>query len=186
MRPFLPAFFFICLFSLSDNINAQFQPSPGGKTWVYQPLYMIKLSKKKKFNPKSDYEIRVVLLNDSVIYTGAKLDTTSSGKKALKFNGKVITPAETKEIVFPIEEGEFLKGLPRDSCWIFKTTAGLINAYSATPETDNKNILALQKLSGEIFPFTKELLLEWLKSDPKAVKLAEKDKFVDAIKLYNQ
>ena len=148
-------------------------------------IYMIKLSKKKRFNPKDEYEIRILLQNDSVIMNAGKLET-KDGKQTITFDSLVITPNETKEIVFPNEEGEYLKGIPKDTSWIFKTTTGIINAYAVTPSIDTKEIVAIQKLTGEIVPFSKELLIEWLKLDTKAVKLAEKDKYLEAIKLYNQ
>jgi hypothetical protein len=146
---------------------------------------MLKLSKKKRYNSKDKYEIRIVLQNDSVIVVSGKLDT-AAGKKVLKYDDKIVTPGETKEIVFPVADDEALKGIPKDSCWLFKTTRGSINAYANTPDIDTKDIIALQKLSGGIVLFSKEILIEWLKLDPAAVKLAEKGKYIDAIKLYNQ
>lgn len=156
--------------------------------WEYRhpvKMNMLKLSKKQRFNPKNEYEIRILLQNDSIIYTAGKLDTTT-GKQTIFYDGRIITPKETKEIVFPIQEGEFLKGISKNDVWLFKTTAGTINAYATVPESDAKEIVAIQKLTGEIVPFSKELLIEWLKLDPKAVKLAEKDKYMEAIKMYNQ
>ena len=148
-------------------------------------FHYIKLSKKTRFKSKEEYEIRVLLQNDSVIIDAGKLDTIRE-KQTITFKNKVITPNETKEIVFPVDEDDFLKGIPKDSCWLFKTTSGAINAYAIFPQIDTKEIVAIQKLKGEIIPFSKELLIEWLKLDPKAVKLAEKDKYLEAIKVYNQ
>jgi hypothetical protein len=148
-------------------------------------MYMVKLSIKKPFNLKNKYEIRALLQNDSVIIDAGKLHKDGN-TYIITYDSLKIKSTETKEIIFPIEEGEFLKGIPKDTCWIFKTASGTINAYAVTPNIDTKDIVAIQKLTGEIVPFSKELLIEWLKLDPKAVKLAEKDKYLDAIKLYNQ
>ena len=184
LLPVLFSFAFLFFFGNSfGQLPVTFTPG-APPTFTYAP-HMIKFSKKEHFSAKKDYEIRVVLQNDSVIVDAGRFDTTMS-RQTVTFKNRVITPNETKEIVFPIEEGDFLKGIPKDSCWLFKTTAGAINAYATSPQIDSKNIVAIQKLRGEIMPFSKELLMEWLKLDEYAVKLAEKGKYLEAIKKYNE
>lgn len=136
---------------------------------------------------KCDYKI--VLKNDSIIEVFAKININervqfiSFKRKKEKF---IIKPSDTKEIICS-SYSQPMKGIPTDSCWLFKSFSGAINAYSYLPEPETMFIVAVQKGKNEpIVPLTKDVLVEMVSDNPKALNKAENDKFVAAIKIYNK
>lgn len=99
----------------------------------------------------------------------------------------VIRPADTKLIVTMVyRTNERFEGIPADTTWLFKTVKGKINGYSPLAEK-NEFVFAIQKDDGPIVPLTKANLIDLVgTTDPKLLKLIEKEKFVDAIKTYNK
>lgn len=182
MRPCL----FLLLVVLVNPVESFSQVDASTRNALNPNLYMIKFGKKpKKFNIKDSCYVSMVLPNDSVTTIYGKFDFTGGGQ-SIAIPGKSYTASQVKELHVAISEEESITGIYKDSCWLFKTTLGYISAYGKTPEKDAANIVAIQKSKGEIMPFSKELLKEWLKDNEKAVKLVEKGKYVEAIKLYNQ
>jgi hypothetical protein len=182
MRPCLFTLLFFLLYSPASFS----QVDQSTRNALNPNLYMIKFGKKKKpFNIKDSTYVSMVLPNDSVRTIFGKFNMTD-GKQSIAGEGKSYTPSDAKELYVAISEEQSITGISKDTCWLFKTTLGYISAYGKTPELDTKNIVAIQKSRGEIMPFSKELLMEWLKGNDKAVKLAEKGKYLEAIKLYNE
>lgn len=100
----------------------------------------------------------------------------------------VIRPADTKLIVTMVyRTNERLEGIPADTTWLFQTVKGKINGYSPLAEK-NEYVFAIQKGDdGPIVPLTKANLVDLVgTTDPKILKLIEKEKFVNAIKTYNR
>lgn len=181
-----PCLFILIFFLLNAQLLSAQGGAPLGRDFAMPHLYMIKFGKKKKkFTIKDSCYVSMRLQNDSVMTIYGKFDM-ADGKQKYVVPGKSYTPSDVKELYVAVSEEESITGVSKDTCWLFKTTLGYISAYGKTPEMDAANITAIQKgKEGEIMPFSKELLMEWIKSNDKAVKLAEKGKYVEAIKLYN-
>lgn len=182
MRPSL----LILLFFLFGSQVLHSQVPQSTRDALNPNLHMIKFVKKKKpFNIKDSTYVSMVLSNDSMRTIFGKF-TMTDGQQSISGEGKSYTPSDVKELYVAVSEEESITGISKDTCWLFKTTLGYISGYGKTPEPGSKNIIAIQKSKGEIMPFSKELLMEWLKGNDKAIKLAEKGKYVEAIKLYNE
>lgn len=135
------------------------------------------------------YKFTVVLKNDSVV-TIKKAIEISGRKHALK--GKVkgvrfeITPDQTKEISRATGYGDKrMVGIPVDSCWMFLSIIGKINAYSFVPEPDSEFLIAIRKSDGPIVKLTEESLREMVEGNEEALKHVEKKRLKRAIDVYN-
>lgn len=169
-------------------------PTPYGNITTYQfnriPIYYSgKRSGSGSAGPESvKNEYNIVLKNDSVINVFARIDIKDSiqsitfKKKKQKFT---IKPSDTKEIIC-LAFSKPRRGVPTDSCWLFKSVSGRITAYSYLPDPGTIYIVAVKKDNGQIIGLTKEVLLVMVSDNPKAIKKAENDQFVDAIKIYNK
>jgi hypothetical protein len=183
---------FVFISVYSRNIFAQFitvptkMSTPRGTITIptqrYTPMYY----NYQNGNRKHDFTI--VLLNDSVVQAKTKINIGDSihtlewGKKE---NKTIIRPSETKEI-YRMDDGKKITGIPADSCWLFLVDDGKIKTYSITSETDYPLIQYMQKNeTGPIMLLTKENMLEMVKDNEKASKLAEKGKLLKAISVYN-
>lgn len=152
------------------------------------------LSKTKgKARPNSmTYEFRVVLKNDSIFSSRAKINVKDIKHHTIVIKGKkekiIFSPSETKSVSRVTMEGVKIPGVPTDSCWLFKTYTGKINVYSFLAELGTQYAIAIQDgTDGMIKPLTKENLLEIIEYDnPKVHELIEKGDLIAAIKLYNK
>jgi hypothetical protein len=130
----------------------------------------------------------VVFLNDSSVEVKTKINlndsihTLSWGKKG---NETTVKPTDTKEI-YRMENGEIISGIPHDSCWLFVAKTGKIITYSITSELDMPLIKYMQsRADGPILLITKENVLELVKENEKAVRIAENGNLIRAIRVYN-
>jgi len=84
---------------------------------------------------------------------------------------------------------KYLPGKITDSCWMFKTITGRINAYSTVPNNlrplDPSTIVGIQLDNGPILPFNELNLRGMVALDPKALELTSEKKYIRAIKKYN-
>jgi len=136
------------------------------------------------------YEFNVILKNDSSFKTMSKILFDNGGKTYVSAkmlaDKNEIYPSDTDFIFGKIGADTWLKGVPADSCWLFKCDEGKINSYSFVPEQGTNLIIAIQKgEDGPILPLTKDNLLSLMADDPKALKLAERNKLTNAIFQYN-
>jgi hypothetical protein len=138
-------------------------------------------------------KLQVVLKNDSVLNIQARFDAgskqnaiTVKGKKGVA--DKVYQPADTKSVTRSFVTGELpMKGIPADSCWLFKVISGKISCYSNVPLQSEGSIVAIQFENDPIIKLTKDNLLAMIpERDEKFEKLFKKNKFIEAIKLYNK
>jgi len=135
----------------------------------------------------SKYQLIVTLKNDStfkcssrIFFIGAKHSIVIKKKD----NEMKFFPGDTKSI---FRTGQNFKGIPADSCWLFKTYSGKVNCYSYIPEDYLSDIIAIQSGDGPILPLTKEnLSLMMVTDDPQIIKLIDKGKLIQAIMRYNQ
>jgi hypothetical protein len=162
------------------------QPSPG--QGLYNRNFPIDLK-----GPRADeyHNFTIVLKNDSIvtvknlIHVEKDLDyiTVKRRNKRIK-----IYPADTKELFWTQEEtGKKVTGVPTDSCWLFKTAEGRINAYSPKAELGNSLIVAIQK--GEdspIIPITKDILMKMVEGNERAMFYVKVDWFDRAIDEFNR
>ena len=141
-------------------------------------------------NVSMKYQFHIILKNDSTVVDRTRINIDKDQDNSLtvkhKGNKQVIFPKDTKFIYRMTGAGLQLAGIPADSCWLFKTIRGKINGYSFLAEEGMTYVIAIQQGSeGPIVPLTKENLLPMVSTDPKAVKLAEKDKLHRAITTFN-
>ncbi len=97
-----------------------------------------------------------------------------------------ISPVQTLYISRMFKRGE-LKGWANDSCWLFKTTQGRINAYSSEAVANTKKILFIQKGdSGEKQVCTPENLAVLVADNAEALAAAQQKRYLTAILIYNR
>ena len=92
-----------------------------------------------------------------------------------------------------------LDGSPNDTCWVFKVMRGSLRVYAKTTdfiEYDNElyftnaeiipsAIVAIQLNNGPLLQYNFENLKNIFQSDPSAIRLLQKKKFLKAIRKYN-
>jgi hypothetical protein len=140
-------------------------------------------------NPKFDFT--VVLKSDSVITLRSRMEAEDKKMYVLQKVNKAkrkIFPNETKEVSGYSDSWGRMRGIPADSCWLFKIAKGPINCYSSLPMKDINTAIAIQKgEDGEIVALSKKNLEAITGSeDEKIKKWLEKEKFVKVIKYYNK
>ena len=87
------------------------------------------------------------------------------------------------------ENEELMQGLPADSCWMFKSVSGKVNAYSFLPEQYEVHLGYLKWLQKEDGPFEKvdeATMRELFKDDTEALAMLDKKKYFEALKRYNK
>ncbi|MFM9841179.1 MAG: hypothetical protein ACKVOQ_23145 [Cyclobacteriaceae bacterium] len=140
-------------------------------------------------NPK--FHFTVILKSDSVITLRSRVEAEDKKmyvtQKAKKVKRKIF-PSETKEVTGYSDAWGRLKGIPADSCWLFKITPGPINCYSTLPMHDITTTIAIQKgEDGEIVALSKKNLEAITGTeDEKIKKWLEKDKLTKVIQYYNE
>ncbi len=136
------------------------------------------------------YKFDIVLKNDSAFSARTKINLADKKDHSITIrDGKIkrtLFPADTKSISRTTFDGEKLIGIPADTCWLFKTYVGRINAYSFVAELGLLYVIAIQDREGPIVPLTKENLLFIVGIDDlKIYKMVQKEKFIQAIEAYN-
>ncbi len=136
------------------------------------------------------YDFVVVLKNDSTFKTKTRINLTEDEDNSITVKRKGIKeqifPDDTRYISRVTSAGKVLKGIPADSCWLFKIIDGEINGYAFLAEEMDVYIIAIQGGSeGQILPLTKENLMPLILSDQKSVVLARKNKLRRAVIRYN-
>jgi hypothetical protein len=163
--------------------------TPYGKvtttSYQYMPMYYGQAGA-----VSNKYTFTVVLDADSALQSKTRINIKSK-KHTIQVkaaNGKLsLTPANTREIYRITLSGKKLSGLPADSCWLFKSVTGKINAYSYLAEEGYTYVIAIQDGDdGPILPLTKNNLLAIMDDDPKIFKLIEKKKLLTALEAYNK
>jgi hypothetical protein len=154
-------------------------PGPGYRYGNYQS----QTSQKHKFT--------IVMKNDSVFKTKTKINIGDKRHSvSVKINGhkKIYFPADTKKIFRVTSENVTITGIPADTCWLFKSSNGLIGTYSFVAELGMNNVIAIQKgFESSIVALNKKNLLEMVGTeDQKLVAMIEKDKLIKAIRAYNE
>ena len=103
---------------------------------------------------------------------------------------KRVYPSDTKSIARVASDGAILVvGLPVDDNWLFPVTKGKISGYGFLPVfgyPSNSHYHYLQAEGGPVKAFSPETVHEMVKTDPKASKLAEAQKYHEAIVLFNK
>lgn len=149
------------------------------------------------------YEFFIVLKNDSLISGTSRIDLPEKKwhKHSITFKDKktkietTIYPRDTKSIyrmtVFSSAsnaEKKKIAGIPADTCWLFKSYWGKINAYSFVAELGLTYAIAIQRGNDSpIVPLTKENLAVMVGTGNERInKLIRKNKLTKAIELYNE
>lgn len=133
----------------------------------------------------------VVLQDGSVLTDKARIEiqkeghTINFGKKGQE---QVLMPNDTKQLSRLTNDGKLLKGIPADTCWLFKTKAGVIHQYSFLAEENSPYVIAIQKRdNGSIMALNKQNLVELMPdANPKVKKLIEEGKLLKAVDAYNR
>lgn len=178
---------------LTINSSAQFSTpmtikTPYGNRTIWTPsTTRFPITYNQRFvNRKHNFTI--VLLNDSSFEVKAKInieDSINSIKWGKGEEQHTVVPSETKEIYRTGINGK-VRGIPRDSCWLFLVKKGKISTYSISSEMDNPLINYIQKGDdGEIFPLLAMNVEDMVSDNEKALALAKKGKLVRAIEKYN-
>jgi RNase P/RNase MRP subunit p29 len=194
----IKSFQVLVLLASSNILSAQmiYAPqtfnTPRGNITVNQPVGMMPRYNggfSGQANPRFDFT--VVLKSDSVINLKSRIEVEDKKMFVLQKEKKVkrkIFPNETKEIYgFSLSWGR-MKGVPADSCWLFKTYKGAINSFSSLPMKDQGAVIAIQNgEDGEIVALTKNNLKAMTGTeDEKIMKWLAKNKLTKAIDYYNK
>jgi hypothetical protein len=186
----------IALITLVLPASAQMIPmrstfsTPGGNitttTWVPgAPMYY----GNGAVNPK--FHFTVILKSDSVLTFRSRVEKEDINMYILqkqKKQKRKIFPNDTKEISGYSDAWGRIKGIPADSCWLFKINEGAINCYSALPMIDITSTIAIQKgEDGKIVPLSKKNVEAITGTgDEKIQKWIEKGKLTKVIQYYNE
>jgi hypothetical protein len=188
---------FIGAFIFTTGISvAQFVPVPStiktpygnvqSTTYHYMPMNYYNVGQ-----ASVKYAFTVVLQSDSVFTAKARIDVskkqhvlpvkTREGKRD-------IFPGNTKQIYRETSTGKKIVGMPADSCWLFKSVTGKINAYSHLAEVGYSYIIAIQDGDrAPILPFTRKNFEAMIgTADKKVLKLIEKGKLLKALQAYDE
>ena len=195
----------------AQNMNAVNNMFQRQNTQMQMNMQMQGMLNRGFFNPFSrdyNYEYRyVIIMADSSkkqVYSKIYLDTAKH-KNYLLFVDKSlpetdsnrtrkIYPGETRSIERSgVMEDKWYKGMPKDTCWMFKVISGSINAYSFLSEADNSKytpgtLVSIQKNDGPILKLNEENLLPMISndSDPDIQEYIQEKNYYKAIKKYNR
>lgn len=169
------------------SINTPYGPAKF-TTYTYQRMPMMDYSERGPVSKK--YQFFLVMKDGGNLVTKNRINFEDSiNSISLKDESKrVIKPNETVEIFRMLPEGIKFVGIPADSCWLFKSSAGKINTYSMLAEQNMSYAVAVQKGDGEIVKLSKKNLLEMTAdaNNAELTALIEKKKYLKAIQLYNK
>ncbi len=188
----------IALVTLSNGLFAQvyYVPqtirTPQGNVTIQQPVYrpmpMHHGNFGGQYNPK--FQFTVVLKSDSVINFKSRIESEDKKMYVIHKEKRIkrkIFPNDTREIYGYSSVHGRMKGIPSDSCWLFKGYAGAINSYLSLPLKDYTMIIAIQHGDdGPIVPLNRKNLEAITGTDdPKIAKWLEKNKLSQVIEYYN-
>lgn len=182
-NPFSPIL--IALLLGAASAYAQYTPHSPQHSYMNMHNYNIK----PKVSVK--YDFKVVMKNDSTFTAWVKIDIDEK-KHFINVRGKggksKIYPDQTKWIVRKNRDGKIFKGVPTDSCWLFKCHDGMINCYSFVAESGLTSIIAIQAgETGPIEPLTQENLSRMMATDnPRILRMLAMKDFAGAIKIYEK
>lgn len=177
------------------SVTAQYIPVPSAiktpygnvntTSYRYVPMYY-------GSGPASvKYTFTIELNSDSTLISKTRIDVSEkqhSLQVKTDTGKKTVFPSDTKQIYRLTTEGKMLTGQPADSCWLFKSVTGKINAYSHLAEEGYSYIIAVQDGDrAPILPLTKKNLEAMIGTPDEAriMKLIEKGKLVKALEMYN-
>lgn len=169
-------------------------------------MQMSMLNGNNNFNSTCDY---LVIMNDSskIVVRSKIYSDTAKHKTYLIFvdkkysrkdtanRNKKIYVSQTQSIARYMgtrgSKEDWYKGIPVDSCWMFKTMSGSINAYSVFSQPDSFGyiappLMAIQKGDGPIVKLTPENLKPMVGQDADALENIQKKDYYKAIKKYNR
>lgn len=158
-------------------------------TYVLRPLNLSNYLPSTFKSPVEKFRYNIVLKNDSVVEARTRIermkpcDIIAVGKRDKMV---IIKPGDTKEVWRKASTGKVMRGVPADSCWIFKTIEGRINGYSEYSYDDKGFVTRIQQGDGPMVIFTGQNLKKMIASDEEALLLAEKGKLVKAILVYDE
>jgi hypothetical protein len=158
--------------------------------------------------PNFKYDYEVILKDSTKIMVKSKIynDTSkhktylllvdkSIPKSDMAHRERKIYPDQTLGISRQVEAEDAanrpipFKGMPTDSCWLFKTITARISAYSFLGEQGDdfsySTITGIQKGNGPIIHFSPDNLKQMIADDPDAMKFFDKKKYPKAIDRYN-
>jgi len=121
--------------------------------------------------------------SDYLLLVNKNLPKTDSNRK------QKIYVTQTNGISRVDDYGITVKGLPNDSCWLFKMIDGKIKAYSFVSAMEDKSsvvLCAFQVGDGPLQNFSVAVLYPILKSDERAYKVFQNKRYFRAIELYNK
>ena len=162
--------------------------TPYGNRTIYTPGTGMKFYNYNQGFVNRKHTFTVVLLNDSTFEVKAKInieEDVNSIKWGKGGQQHIIVPSQTKEI-YRNGINAKIRGIPRDSCWLFLIKEGKISTYSVSSEMDNPLINYIQKgEGGEILPLQNMNVEGMVMDNEKALALAKKGKLLKAIEKYN-
>lgn len=171
---------------MQDKLGFSYNASASYKSQTYtgEPY----TSEKKPTSLNHDFY--VIMKNGKSYTVRTRIDITSS-EHFIEANQeelpKIVKPSDTRTLSRVVDDGRHqILGIPADSCWLFKIIPGQISAYYfLAEEKKNEFVTAVQKADGPIVPFSPQILMDMVGGDPALVKLVNRQKFVQAIKAYN-
>jgi len=150
-------------------------------------------------------EVDSKIYNDTIVKKNYLLLVDKSFKRSDTNRYKKIYPAQTISIARNVAApGDvihknavqpppvYFKGMPSDSCWMFKVVAGPISAYSYLSEQEDDQVfnpyavVAIQLNDGPLMPLTDENLKQMVGQDINALEDIQKKNYFRAIKKYNK
>ncbi len=186
----------LVLVALSNGLFAQYIyvpqtiSTPYGNVTTQRAVYMpMNYGNYGTANPK--FEFTVVLKSDSVINLKSRIESEEKKMYVIHKVKKVkrkMFPNDTREIYGYSSIHGRMKGIPADSCWLFKAYSGAINSYLSLPLKDYQMVIAIQQGDdGAIVPLNKENLEATTGTeDPKIVKWLERNKLSKVLMYYNE
>jgi hypothetical protein len=191
LRKLIACILFSVLFAISSK--AQFSTpttikTPYGNRTIWTPGPGMRFPNYNQGFVNRKHNFTIVLLNDSSFEVKAKInieDSVNSIKWGKSEEQHTIVPSETKEIYRTGVNGK-IRGIPKDSCWLFLIKPAKISTYSISSEMDNPLINFIQKGDdGEILPLLAINVEDMVSDNEKALALAKKGKLLKAIQKYN-
>jgi hypothetical protein len=155
-------------------------------SWTYEKMTAV-----EKHSVTSEFE--VIFKDSTVLRSTGKIDEYRNRfffAINTRESARSITPNETLSLSKIYKNGEVLRGIAADSCWMFKSYSGRITVYSclATQRTIEPLVSGIQ-LGDEtqIMDLNQENVLKLTKDASAKVKaLIESKKLLKAVLLYNK
>lgn len=180
-------FFFFLGFGLAHGQMPIMYPN-----YSFQPYIPFPMGPSKIKLVFKQAKLTVQLKNDSIETLVAEFDAKSKPNVVTvrNLNGnpiRAIKPGDTKFVSRKLPGGGSMKGIPADSCWLFKVISGKVNAYSNVPVWTQEMIVAFQFEDGIISVINSQNLLEAMpRTDKNLLRFIRKGKWADAINYYNK